>query len=89
MSILAGLSIYCSLPYVIINQKMVREYVWLVSRHMSKKEKVSRYKTIRENCLKGDLTKGDPFPVKTALKNSFVFFFRKRIPKSNFPKYSK
>lgn len=87
VAIFAGVALYGGLTYLIIIHRMVREYVNLVGKHLSKKEKVVRNKTVKEYCLKVDELKGPSFPFKKVLTNTFVFFFRKEIPKSNFPKF--
>ena len=83
-SILAAITINFALGYILIIKGMVAEYVDLVSRHMTMKERAARRQSSKDQMMKDEFKNG-PVSFKVALKNHYRFFCKKRVPRSNRP----
>ena len=73
-----------ALVYFTFMMSFVREYVNLISKHLTFKEAQARKKTAKEYCLT-DQFKDGPISFTTAVKAHYDFFMVKRIPQSNYP----
>ncbi len=81
---LAGVTLYVAIVYFTFMMSFVREYVTLVSKHLTQKEAHARRKTAKEYCLKDEL-KGGPMTFSASVRAHYEFFMVRQIPFSNFP----
>ena len=69
--------------YMAIIQIMVREYLDLISRKLTSKEKVVRAKTAKElNMDKSEDFKNKPMSVQKRMQNIWYFFVERKVPES-------
>ena len=83
-SVLAAITINFALGYILVIKGMLSEYIDLVSRHMTMKERAARKRSSREQNIK-DEPKNGPVLLADAMRNHYRFFCKKKIPKSNRP----
>jgi len=85
--ILAGVAFYVALVYFTFMMSFVREYVTLISKHLTYKEAQARRKTAKDYCLV-DSFKDAPISFLASVKAHYDFFMVKKIPLSNFPTFN-
>ena len=82
-SIIAAILIFIAMGYTLVIRDMLFEYLDLVARHTTTKEKVARLQTVKEKCLDRDSDfKLQEVPMKMKCKRFFTFCFNKKYPKS-------
>ena len=83
MSVLASCSLFAAFGYLGFIHGMLIDYIDLVSRHLSQKERASRKRALRDMCLKDDPKLEEPVGFKLGCKRFYRFFCKRKVPKSN------
>lgn len=81
----SAILLIASIGYFAFILEFVREYVLLVSRHLSQKEQVARKRTAKETCSKDEF-KGKKLSFSESVSMQWQFLIVQMIPYSNYPK---
>lgn len=74
--------LFAAITYSIVIFPMLKDYIKLVSRHLTQKEKVARIRAKKENNLESDKLKEGPLTCSKALSRHYRFFCKSKVTKS-------